>query len=201
MKMVTPRQAKVALRPCSVELGYLAIAWNQLHVNLLALFVLLLKTENEVSARAIWYAVDSDFLQRKLLRTIVDIEMKILPSATRRLMPKQAQEILWILDQIESLRHKRNNALHAPLMVVRGVHDDAVRDWVEAHLDPQHPRARPLRDKDLVQEFKDYSSQAEMLALYSLQIWLAFSFPERCPWPKRPLLPQAHKKKAMTQRA
>lgn len=197
MKLITFKRAKAALRPCSVELGYLAVAWNQLHLNLLALFVLLLGARREPHAKALWYSLDSDFSQRKLLRTIIDTEIKILPQSERTLPATQAEDILWLLDQIDnSLRHKRNNAIHAPLMVIQGVVDDAIKIWGEVHFDPQNPRAKPLRSKNLIQEYKDYTALTEGLATYAIQIVYALRFGGHHPWPDRPLSPLAHKTKA-----
>jgi hypothetical protein len=200
MKAVTAREAKAILRPYSVELGHLATAWNQLHYNLSSLFTLLLKPHNSAAAGAIWHATDSDFTQRKMLRAIVEVDKTMLVTQPR-LSALQAQEILWILDQIDDkLRHKRNNALHAPLIILRGVFDDAVQTWVEAHFDPQNPRAKPLRGKDLIEEFHDYTAHAEVLFGYAARIWMALNHADAHPWPERPSLPQAHKKKKSARR-
>jgi hypothetical protein len=199
-KMLTPRSAKAAWRPYSVELDYLAISWNQLHHNLSSVFTLLLRAKNENFAQAIWHSSDSDFAQRKMLRALIVSDKNSLPMA-RTLSPLHAQEILWILNQIDDdLRHKRNNALDAPLMILTAVSDGAVRRWVEAHFNPLNPRARPLRGKNLIQEFKDYTAHADVLSRYASQIWHALARPAQHPWPERPKLPQAHKKKRKTRR-
>jgi hypothetical protein len=199
MKLITFKRAKKALRPYSVELGYLAIAWNQLHINLMALFTLLMGAKREAHAKAVWFSLESDFSQRKLLRSLIDTEGKIFLPGDGTLSETQAEDILWLLNQIDNgLRHKRNNAIHAPLMVTQGVYDDAVKIWGELHFDPQNPRAKPLQNKNLIQEYKDYTVVAEALATYAIQIWLALKFPGQTPWPKRPPSPLAHKTKATT---
>jgi hypothetical protein len=89
-----------------------------------------------------------------------------------------ACEILWILDQIDkSLRHQRNNALHAPLTVLTGVFDGALRNWAEANWNALNPRAKPLRGKDLIQEFQDYTEQSLPKRLVSLPLnfWAFFA--------------------------
>jgi integrase len=198
VKMMTPRAAKAALRPYSVELGFLATAWNQLHHNLSSLFSLILKPRNEHFAQAMWYVPDSDFLQRKMLRAIVETDQNSMPDQ-RMLSPLQAEEISWLLDQVDNkLRHKRNNALHAPLMILTGVFDNEVRSWVEAHFNSHNPRAKPLRGKDLIQEFREYTEHTLVLTRYATQIWYALSLPAQHPWPGRPSLPQAHKRKQTT---
>jgi hypothetical protein len=189
----TARAAKAALRPYVVELGYLATAWNRLHQNLSSLFSLLLHPIANTTSQAIWHSTDSDFTQRKMLRAMLD-SIKAAPPEQR--LERQIKEMSWILDQIEEkLRHRRNNALHAPLMVVSAVADNKAKKWVEAHFNPQNPRARPLRGKDLIGEFKDYTAHTEVLARYAVQIWNSLNSRGRHPWPKRPLLPQAHKEK------
>src|SRR5436190_13627020 len=93
------------------------------------------------------------FHSRKMLRAIVETDKRLLPLRRHRVLSAaQAEEVLWVLDQIDKkLRHQRNNALHAPLIIVTGVFDGAVRSWVEAHFNSLNPRAKPLRGKDLIQ--------------------------------------------------
>src|ERR1700738_1842570 len=80
VKMLTPSKAKTVLRPYSTELGYLAIAWNGLHYHLMSLFALLSEPKNSASAKAVWYSIDSDFSQRKMLRAIIQTDADILPA-------------------------------------------------------------------------------------------------------------------------
>jgi hypothetical protein len=51
------------------------------------------------------------------------------------------------------------------------------RSGVEADMDSQNPRAKPLRNKDLIHEFRNYSAQTEMLALHALLMFFALKFP------------------------
>jgi hypothetical protein len=190
----------VTLRPYAVELGFLATAWNQLQQNLSSLFAELLEAKHHHFALAIWHATDSDFTQRKMLHALIVAEEK-MSRYQRTLSSVQIEGLLWLLDQIDNkLRFKRNDALHAPLMVVRGVRNDAVRTWVETHFSPLNPRARPLRDKDLIQEFRDYTAHARVLAKYANDVWYALRFPEQRPWPDKPPLPQAYKNKRRVRR-
>lgn len=194
-KMLTPATTKALLRPYITELGYLAAAWNQLQHNLSSLFTLLVAGGKDPIGQAVWHAAESDFVQRKMLRAFVEVDQSLL-FTQRALLAQQAKEILWILDQIDgNLRHKRNNAIHAPLMTITGVWDGAVRHRVEAHFNPHNPRAKPLRGKNLRDEFKDYAAHANMLSAYAVRIWQALHDPEHAPWPNRPSVPQAHKKK------
>jgi hypothetical protein len=157
------------------------------------------RAPNPYAGLSIWYSLDSDVLQRKLLRALLEAdEFPTPPSYKRMLTDEQASEILYILDEIDQrLRHKRNNAIHAPLIVMSGIHRDAVRAWAEADFIPQNPRARPLRGKDLIEEFRNCGAELDRLAQYARAMWYALNptLPQRQSWPERPLSPQAHKKK------
>ena len=201
-KQFTAKYTKSVLRPYTHELGYLAVCWNQIHHNLSSIFSVLLKSRDGYAGQTIWHAVDSDFTQRKMLRALLELDDK-MPTGERYLrLPKDHQEdILWILNQIdESFRHKRNNAIHAPLMIVRHLVDDGFKITVQAHFNPHNPRARPLRDKDIKKEYREYAEFAEMLSGYSHRIWVAL-VTSTSPWPDRPPLPQAHKKRQRTRQA
>jgi hypothetical protein len=201
VKFFSDSQVKREFRPYSNELGYMVVAWNQLHHNLSTLFNFLVKSEDEFVANALWFSTDNDFTQRKMLRAVIELDTQVLPQHRKPLDPVPRREILWILDQIDNkLRHKRNNAIHAPLMLVRGVYDDAVRSWVEAFLSPQNPRASALRGKDLIEEFRDCTELAQVLARYASRIWHVLTTVPQQPWPDRPPLPEAHKKKKKIRR-
>jgi hypothetical protein len=198
-KILTTSTAKAAFRPYAAEVGMLANAWNNLHSNLSSLFTLLLTAKNPHAAMAIWYSADSDVVQRNMLRALIKAERMFIPPPLKALISEdQAQDILYVLDEIDQgLRHKRNNAMHAPLMIVSGVHADKVRHWAEAHFNDQNPRANPLRGKDLIEEFRNYTQQIERLSLYVLQMWQALNpfYGARQSWPQRPPVLQAHNKK------
>ena len=69
-KIPSTRQIKAAFRPFAHELGYLAVVWNQLHDNLLSIFVEVLTPADDFAAKAIWYSTDSDFHLEPLLNSI-----------------------------------------------------------------------------------------------------------------------------------
>src|SRR5579863_1025001 len=158
-KLLTASTTKAALRPYAAELGLMANAWNHLHRSLSLLFSLLLQAPNPFVGQAIWHSQDSDIAQRKLLRALLDADTLRLPAFliqpekySPMLDRAQAEDVRYILDEIDRrLRHKRNNAIHAPLLIMSGIHRDAVRSWAEADFNPQNPRANPLRGKDLIE--------------------------------------------------
>ena len=210
VSFMTARERKAKLRRHTHELGYLTLAWNQLHDNLSAIFSALLRTRYADAGQVLWHALDNDFAQRKMLRAIVSLEAKnpnpeLIPASwgkrePRPLPKKQCDEVLWILDQIDNkLRHKRNNAIHAPLILARVMTDSGPKLTIEAHLNPFNPRAKPLRGLDLIQEFRRYGDHAEMLARYAGQIRRAL-YAWTAPWPDRPAWPRAHKTTPKTRR-
>ena len=192
------------MRPYLAELGRLANAWNHLHHNLSSLFSLILRCPNAYVGQALWHSLESDVLQRKMLRSLITADDLPLPAAIshhqyKPLLTKfQAHEILYVLNEIDNnLRHKRNNAIHAPLILMSGINNKGVRSWAEAHFNTQNPRAKPLLGKDLIDEFRRYSEDLERLSTYANEMWLALNpfYSPRHSWPERPPSPQAHKKK------
>jgi hypothetical protein len=198
-KLLTASTAKAAMRPYAAEVGLLANAWNHLHHNLSLLFALLLRAPNPYAGQALWHSLESDVLQRKILRALIEAdEFPVPPEYKQPLTPTQAKEILYVLNEIDRpLRGKRNNAIHAPLVLFSGIHRNAARTWAEAHFDSQNPRARPLRGLDLIEEFRDYTAELERLSKYIGEMWSALNplYAARHPWPQRPLVPRAHNKK------
>jgi len=188
LKILTAAEFKKALRPYVTTLGYVAFSWNRLHDNLSHLFKALVKTESADMAQAIWYPADSDIIQRKMLRSAAEMAIHLTTS--------QRDEIKWLLNQIDdALRHQRNNALHAPLMLMRGVIDDVLLTWVEANKFSASPRAKALRDKNLINEFEAYGAHIDVLSDYAANMSNAIIFPGVHTWPERPDLPHAHQKK------
>jgi hypothetical protein len=63
-----PRSAlDTAFKPYAMEIGFLLREWNDLQERLLSLFITLLRWPNEEIGRSIWYAVQNDRSQRRML--------------------------------------------------------------------------------------------------------------------------------------
>jgi hypothetical protein len=118
------------------HIGYLAITWNRLHDNLSKIFVQVLKSPSPKIASAVWFSTNSDFSQREMLRVAV-------PRASH-LSTQQRESILWLLCQVEeTLRYQRNDAIHAPLVLVKQLAKDAVAT-IQADMNSESPRVRNL---------------------------------------------------------
>jgi len=191
LKPVTAEEMLQVFQPYGAKLGFLVFIWNRLHDRLSQIFNIVVASPAKDLGYGIWYSTDSDFAQRKMLRSAVEIAKK-----ESALTDRQAKDIMWILNHIdESLRHKRNDALHAPLGFTRGIVDKALSIWVEADWFSQNPRAKALRGKNLLTELDDYSNLATVLADFAAAIYGSLRSPAAHAWPDKPKLPHAHRKK------
>jgi hypothetical protein len=185
----TPEELREIFRPCGTELGSLVYSWNRLHETLSALFEAIVKSETPQLPLAIWHSTDNDSAQRKMLRAATEAAIHLPGNVKDR--------IVWILNTIDDpLRFKRNDALHAPLAFITGVVNDAVTTWVHADVFSASPRAKALREKNLIKEFKEYAEMAIMLAEHSGHLLKAIGDPTYA-LPGKPSLPHAHRKRGL----
>jgi hypothetical protein len=184
----TPEQLREIFTPYGTALGHVAYSWNRLHDVLAQLFATCLtpipdrpSATNSSSYRmamAVWQSVTSDYTQREMLRSLITA-----PDAT--ISREQGTALKRVLDEIDnSLRHKRNSALHAPLMFTVGLFDDAVKTIVEPNIWTPNPHAKALRTSitkrssgndtfgqgELIAEFNWYAEVADALLAHSIHI-------------------------------
>lgn len=184
---LSPEDFLKAFEPYGKELGYLVFAWNRLHECLCHLFAVIVKSDAKGLAEAVWHSTDSDAGQRNMLRAAV--------GKADHLSDEQRESILWILNEIDQwLRNSRNEALHAPLEFIRGIKDDNLTLWLEASVWSASARAKALRRKDLITEFKHCSETAVSLHDYAAKIGRALTDQRNEPWPQKPSLPRAGQK-------
>ena len=181
---LTPEQLREIFSPYGTELGYLVASWNRLHDQLAQIFAVCFTPFEERKASlnssyyrmamAVWQSTTNDYSQRGMLRSLIKAPSTILT-------PGQADAIQTVLNEIDnSLRHKRNNAMHAPLMFTTGVIDEVIQTFVEPNVWTPNPQAKALRSSiakrsapplevgpnDLIEELKWYSSIADELGRY-----------------------------------
>jgi hypothetical protein len=174
-------QLQSEFTPYAVELGLLVYSWNRLQDALLRLFSILLGPHSLSLAGAIWYAINSDRTQRQMLLNAVKV-------AT--LSDERAREdIKWIIDHAERFEDRRNNAIHSPLTFMTDHSGTTLTSaWFTGH-----PRAKKLRDKNLLEEFRWYGETAAVLATFAIRIYHRLAQHDTLknePWPERPQLPQ-----------
>jgi hypothetical protein len=161
----------------AVELGYLAINWNNLHEHLAQIFEASFPStkKNDRLALAVWHSVNSDLAQRKMLRAIAD--------RAQHLGVASKEEIIWLLNKADSFADRRNDAIHSPFIPA-----NATTYWaLVPDMMSFSPRARKLNNKDLLKEFKWYADSVRTLSAHAYRI--ARSLETAKPLPERPSLP------------
>jgi hypothetical protein len=179
VKIPSEAELERQFEPYAVEIGKLVAVWNRLHEKLARLFCLAAGIQNINVANAIWHSTDSDRTQRQMLRKAAEV--------TFDAEAHKKDGIIWLVNQIDTmLAGNRNDAIHAPLAFFT----DADGTQLLPSWDSGHPRAKSLRGKDLMTEFKWYRDCAVVLANYAECMWQA-SFPSaRFAWPAIPALPR-----------
>jgi hypothetical protein len=174
-----------AFEPYAKAIGYLVREWNDLQEVLCNLFGAVLDNTNNRSARAIWYAIQNDRLQRRVL----------LAAADERFGSDSAifKEIKWLVEKADGTGQQRDDAVHSPVAIMVSDPPEFVSRFFFGH-----PRAKTLKGKKLLDEFELYRKKIVALRKYATKldgyVW-AMSGPERPSLPKRPELPFAPQKK------
>jgi hypothetical protein len=185
----TKKELREAFAPYAESIGYLVYAWNELHDRLCQMFQIMVQSPSPQLAGAVWHSTDSDYAQRKMLRAAVE--------KTTRVNKSQRGDILWALNKIDAtLRHGRNDAIHAPLAIYHAMAGDGS---FTLKIDPNYfsdsPKVWSLHGKDIRHEFDELAELADVLSGYVGDMGVAIFQPGISPWPGRPPLPRAHRTK------
>jgi hypothetical protein len=185
-KLLTPAQrerARIrAFRPLAIELGWIVYEWNRLHEALGELFADLIAEDRTRIGFAVWYATTNERTQRDMLRAAV----KAVNAYAENPKPQEHAEILWLLDELNTLAGRRNTAVHSPLVLITS--SDLSQVEIMPHYFFGNPRATELRNKSLPEEFKWYRDHLSKLALFAERLHYSLVFPE-FQLPERPKLP------------
>jgi hypothetical protein len=132
--------------------------------------------------------VPSDRIQREMLRA--SLEARYADTTSK---PREYEEIIWVLNQLQSLAGKRNTALHLPIIFVNDLIARTENDIeIMPHYFFGNPHAKQLRGKDLIQEIRWYRDHISKLAEYAGCLHYSVAFPDYT-LPDRPqLLPREH---------
>jgi hypothetical protein len=185
----------VKFEPYALAIGQMALAWNELHEALGALFAQALATglDRGLQCAAIWGAVTSDRQKRQIL----DATINYMGEETHKRFPQLATDVLWITERANSLEDRRNNVVHSPLAEVTGELIAALTGLQMGDVYPGgvlNERALKLSKstirvgKDLLVEMIRYRDYAEALASFSDDIFTVWRKPTDA-WPDRPALP------------
>lgn len=173
--------ATKAFEPYFMALGKVAHAWNHLHEELGRLFCLVTGLDNSMGM-SIWHALKSDRGQRDLLSAAMAAATSDEDWTGR--FPKAEDGVRWVLKETNKLANQRNDAIHAPCSVIYG--DGGFE--IFAFSFSGNPKAKNLRDKDILMEFLWYESSADTIKHHVREIQFALSDP-RVRWPENPLMP------------
>jgi hypothetical protein len=190
-KRPTEKQLDKAFAPLALEIGKLNRAWNMLHEHLGSLFAHIVNNSNLSIPLAVWYSTPSDRSQREMLRAAINA----FGALDVQKHPTAKDDIKWLLNQCDPLADRRNDALHAPLVITST--DSRKIIEILPHYFLGNPRARKLKDKNILDQVRRYRTMAETLRDYALSLW--FHLGQQDSWPQRPLMPtlgqnQTHKK-------
>jgi hypothetical protein len=182
-KQPSQKQLDRAFKPYAVEIGTITREWNLLQENLGKIFARILDHPTPSVPMAIWYSTQNDRSQRDMLRAICEATFRINPQKYKHL----SDAIKWLLKNANDLADRRNNAIHAPLIMTTS--DAFVGVEVMAEYFYGNPRAIKLKDKDILTELKWYRGSAEVLRDYALNLWFSLGHPDRS-LPQRPEMPR-----------
>jgi hypothetical protein len=189
VRMPSDEEIKAAFQRYTDGVGRVVHSWNFLHEKLGQLFLAVFDAEKSV-VMSVWYAIDSDRSQRKMLEAATKAKPKVgwPQKDSGEPIYDYVSEILWLLKETDVLANQRNNAIHAPASLYIGDAGENPADMGAWFL-YGHPRAKNLMGKKLLDEFLLYEQKAEILAQHCLAINTALSFPKTHGIPHRPLLP------------
>jgi len=173
-----------AFGPLASELGWVVYEWNRLQAALAELFTDIVSPDNRTVPFAIWHSQTNERAQREMLRAALDAAHAATASRAHK-------DIIWLLNKVDALAGKRNDALHCPLVFIRTLDARGENEGIE--ISPMdffgNPRAKTLRDKPLLEEFKWYRDHLSRLAQFSEALHYAITFLNDYTWPDRPELP------------
>jgi hypothetical protein len=187
-RYLTLKQRDRKVRPYATELGVLTYNWNGLQDSFSNFLWIVSGRSNVQVTSAIWYAIQSDKMQRAILRAAVKAaDDRVFVNCT-----KARADILWLLKRADILADQRNIAIHTAYFL--SDEETGARlvpiDW------KGNRRAKKLTGKDLLREFKLYGKCARLLWTFSFDVQLSL-ISEGDPsdisetWPDRPELPNA----------
>ena len=117
---IGPDGVREEAKPYLIEIGLVALAWNDLHEKLAELFWRVMHISNGHIPLAIWHELRDDRIQRRVLRVAASngLGAWVLPHDERpeRWIKTGISKFDWLLTEVDTLANSRNNFLHAPFM-------------------------------------------------------------------------------------
>jgi hypothetical protein len=174
--------ATAALEPYFSALGRVAHSWNHLHEELGKLFCSVSDLELH-HGMAIWHKLKSDRSQRDILQGAISARAQEEDWTQHR--PNVVEAIGDLLNEVNTLADRRNNAIHAPCSAAL---DGNSKDFEIVPITFfGNDKARRLIGKDILEEFRWYERSANALKIYTTNCRLAVD--ARLMQPEKPPLP------------
>ena len=194
-----------ALKSYAKELGRLIHDWNDLHLELTQLFLVVCQNyeaeEESDILLALWNAVPNERFQREMLRQAARVRYShlgnVMTKAGIDIEPIRdheeaiLKEILWVLEKADSLGRKRDDSAHVPTILEITM---PLSFRFRAYDNYGHPIAKQLRDKELLSEFGLYRARIDAVLEHTRSL-LSYlrgqddapsSLPEKPLWPSSP---------------
>lgn len=185
-KLRTPRsrqrEQERKFKPLAVEIGWIAYEWNRLQEALAELFSDAMEAKTLIAFN-VWHSVRSDLAQREMLKAAATYREATAAPEAKPLW----SAVLDLIHETDKISHKRNDALHVPLVFVNDLRADNIE--IETLGFFGNPKARKLATKELIKEFNWYRNSAATLAQYAQILHFAFNASEHFPLPPKPVLP------------
>jgi hypothetical protein len=179
------RERRRIFKPIAVELAWLIYEWNRLHAAMGELFSVLVPQDSQPVLTAVWHTLTSERTQWDML--------KHGAAAAKRLPKRSHEDIIWLLNQMNNLGGKRNDAVHSPLIFVNDWSAETI--GIMPFMFLGNPRAKSLfaataKEKtDLITEFGWYRDHLLRLATFTEHLHHAIRHHPNFSWPDRPQLP------------
>ncbi len=171
-----------ALEPYFSLLGRVAHSWNHLHEELGKLFCSVSGLELH-HGMAIWHKLKSDRSQRDILKGAISARAQEEDWIKHR--PNVEEAIVDLLNEVNTLADRRNNAIHAPCSVA--IHGNSKDFEIMPVTFFGNDKAKRLFGKDILEEFRWYERSANALKAYTTSCRLAVD--AQLIQPQKPLMP------------
>jgi hypothetical protein len=178
------------MEPYVTALGKVAHAWNKLQESLGQLFCTITGLENAIG-QAIWHSTANDRAQREMLRAAI---LALDDAQLSKRCPKAKNELIKMLNDVDSLSDKRNTAIHAPMSVAVGDGDIELMPVFFYG----NPRAKKLHGKDILTEFEWYEQSADTITVFARAARTAIIAGAQ--WPGKHSMPILQQKKSKSRR-
>lgn len=170
-----------ALQPYFLALGKVAHSWNHLHEELGKVFCAVTGLPLHLGM-GVWHKLKSDRSQRDILEGA--IQSRAVEDEWAENNPNALKGVTDLLHQVQSLANKRNDAIHAPCLVISGI-------MYDFEIAPMtffgNKLAKNLHGKDILKEFEWYEKTADVLRDHAWRV--RFALDSHGPWPNKPQLP------------